>query len=181
MCFLCTLRSRCIGMTHFLRYFTQDTELSNVIVHELICIARWWKWNKRLKRRQKNHHHRHNHYDHRMAAAATTMYGYLLLFTKGFESYNVSTCKYYSGHRPTCSHHSVICSVYRRTYPKIVKIVWSFLQTPVHDWWSGNFETLLSCASTVAAERLQNHCDVCFLYKSLFIPFSWMWLFRANI
>ena len=35
-CF-CILRSRGVGMFDFLRYFTRDTGLNDVIVHELIC------------------------------------------------------------------------------------------------------------------------------------------------
>ena len=35
-CF-CVLRSRGIDMCRFLRYFTQDTGLNDVVVHELMC------------------------------------------------------------------------------------------------------------------------------------------------
>ena len=36
VCF-CILRSKGIDMRRFLRYFTRDTGLNDVIVHELIC------------------------------------------------------------------------------------------------------------------------------------------------
>ena len=35
--FFCILRSRGVDMRRFLRYFTRDTGLNDVVVHELIC------------------------------------------------------------------------------------------------------------------------------------------------
>ena len=94
------------------------------------------------------HHHRHH------IAEAATIYMYLQLFTES-ESYNVSICKFYSVHRAMYWRHSAICDVCRRMRPDTVL---SSVQFLARDWWSGSFETSLSCTSAGVAGRIQSHC-----------------------